>query len=83
MPDDTRTGFKISGNRSYGGMNPPRSPDLNINEAVWDHLVREWNKRQKTSKEELWNVPQEAWRTIPEDYFERLRERLSKRVQAV
>ena len=36
MPNDTRSGLKISGNRSDGGMNPPQSPDLNIIEAVWD-----------------------------------------------
>ena len=71
MLNDTRSGLKISGNRSYGGMNPPQSPDLNINEAVWDHLDRERNKRQPTSKEELWDVLQEAWRTIPEDYLKK------------
>jgi len=26
MPDDTRSGLKISGNRSDGGMNPPQRP---------------------------------------------------------
>ena len=62
MPNDT-----IRGNKSYGGMNPPQSPDLNITEAVWDHLDREQTKRQPTTKEELWDVLQEAWRTIPED----------------
>ena len=67
MPNDTRSGLKISGNGSYGGMNPPQSLDLNITEAVWDHPDRERNKRQPTSKEELWDVLQETWRTIPED----------------
>ena len=61
MPNDTRSGVKISGNRSYGGMNPPQSPDINIIEAVWDHLNGEGNKRQPTSNE-LWNILQEAWR---------------------
>ena len=37
-----------------------------IIDAVWD-LHRERNKRQPTSKEERWDVLQEAWRTIPED----------------
>ena len=69
MPNDTRSGLTISGNRSDGGMNPPQSPDLNIIEAVWDQLNRERNKKQPTSKEELWDVLQEAWRTIPEDYL--------------
>ena len=72
MLNDTRSGLKISDNRSYGGMNPPQSPDLNITEAVWDHVGRERNKRQPTSKEELWDALQEAWRTIPEDYLNKL-----------
>ena len=55
MPNDRASGLKISCNRSYGGMNPPQSQvsDLNIIEAVWDHLDIEQNKRQPTSKEEL------------------------------
>jgi len=64
-------------------MNPPQNPDLVIVEAVWDHLDREQNKRQPTSKEELWNVLQEAWRTIPGDYLKNGQESLSKSVQAV
>ena len=28
---------------------PPQNQDLNITEAVWDHLDRERNKRQPTS----------------------------------
>ena len=66
MQNDTRTELKISDNRSCAVMNPPQSPDLNIIEAVWDHLDRERNKRQPASKEELWDVVQGAWRTIPE-----------------
>ena len=37
---------------------PPLSPDLNIIEAVWDHLDRKINKVQP--KEELWEVLKEA-----------------------
>jgi len=69
MPNDTKTGLKTNGNRSYGGMNPLHN--LNIIEAVWNHLDRERNKRQPTSKEELWDVFHEAWRTIPEDYLKK------------
>jgi len=47
------------------------NPDLNIIEAVWDHVDRERNRRQPTSKEELWDVLQEAWRTIPESYLKK------------
>ena len=72
---DTRQ--KISGNRSYGETNPPQNPDLNFIQAVWDHLDREQNKRQPTSKEELQNVLQKAWRTIPEDSLKELQDSLS------
>jgi len=50
MPNDTRSGLKISGNRSDGGMNPPQSPDLNITEAGWDHVDRKRTKRQHPKK---------------------------------
>jgi len=45
---------------------PPQSPGFYIIDAVWDHFDRERNKRQPISKEELWDVLREAWRTIPE-----------------
>jgi len=32
-----------------GEINPSQSIDLNIIEAVWDHLDREQNKRKKTT----------------------------------
>ena len=65
----TRTELKICGNKFYGEINPPQSLNLIIVKAVWDHLDRERNTRQPTSKEELWNVFQVAWRTISEDYL--------------
>ena len=40
---------------------PPQSPDLNIIEAVWDHLDRERNKRQpmykKNNSGKYWRKP--------------------------
>jgi len=57
-------------------MNPPQSPDLNITEAVWDHLDKERSKRQPTSKEELRNVFQEACRSIADDYFKKWQKKL-------
>ena len=62
---------------TYGVMNPPQRADFNIIEAVWDHFDGEWNKRQKTSKEELWDVLRDAWRTIPEDYLKEAQGSLS------
>ena len=35
-------------------------PDMNIIEAVWDHMDRKIHKRQSNSKEELWEVLKEA-----------------------
>jgi len=64
-------------------INHLQSPDFNIIEAVWDHLDREQNKRQPTSKEELWDVFEEACRTIPEDYLKKIQIGLPKRVQAL
>ncbi|XP_053573179.1 pterin-4-alpha-carbinolamine dehydratase 2 isoform X1 [Bombina bombina] len=49
-----------------------QNPDLNIIEALWDHLDKEINKRQPKSKEELWEVLKEVWYYIPEDYFRKL-----------
>ena len=61
----------------------PQSPDLNIIEAVWDHLDRERNKGQPKSKEELWQVLKEAKYNISEDYKRQLQDSLPKRVQDV
>lgn len=33
MPNYTKTGLKIGGNRCYEVMNPPQNPDLQILEA--------------------------------------------------
>ena len=40
----------------------PHSPDLNIIEAVWDHLDRKRNKGQPKSKEELLEILKEVLR---------------------
>lgn len=48
----------------------PQSLDLNI-----IRLVRECNTRQLTSREDLWDVVQEVWRTIPADDFKKAQDR--------
>ena len=68
MPNDW-TGLNIRVTESNEGTNPPQNLDLNIIDAVWEHLDREWNKRQPTSKEELWmsfNKPAELFMKTPE-----------------
>ena len=62
---------------------PPQSPNLNIIEAVWDYLDRERNKKQPKSTEELWQVLEEAWDNLPQDYLRKLQESLPKRVALV
>ena len=55
-----------SANKTLTVMNwPPQSADLNIIEAVWDHLDRERNQGQLKFKEELWEVLKEALCKIP------------------
>lgn len=49
-------------------------------------MLTEWNKRQPTTKEELWKSPSEAseaWRIIPECYKKKWQESLPKSVQAM
>lgn len=40
---------------------PSQSPDLNVTEAIWDHLWREINKIQPKLQEELWEVLKDSW----------------------
>lgn len=61
---------------------PPQILDLNIIEAVQNHLGREWNKFVKY-KEKLWNFFQEAWRTIPGDDLKKLQQSLPEWFQAM
>lgn len=57
---------------------PPQSQDLNVNEAVWDHLDGKWNKGSQHPKmsfecplRTLQNYLQ-ATHLQPEDYSEKL-----------
>ena len=70
MPNDTRTGLKISVKRSDGGMNPCQRPDLNVIEAAWDHLDSKWNKKHpKKSFGMSFKKPGELFpRTTSRDY---------------
>lgn len=46
--------FTTKADRKQTVMNwPPQTLDLNIIEAVWDHLDKERNKREPKSKEKL------------------------------
>ena len=65
MPNDTRSGLKISGNRSFmEGLIFPRARTSTLLKECEIILIENGNKWPPTSKEELWNVLQEAWRSI-------------------
>lgn len=54
---------------------PPQSPDLNIIGAVGDHLDRQWNKRQPTSKKSFEYLSRSL-----ENYLSRLLEEMTKQL---
>ena len=60
---------------------PPHSRDLNIFEAIWDHLDRKKIKKQPKSQEELWEVLQNARNNISEKVLQKLQESISKIIQ--
>ena len=62
---------------------PPQSPDLNIIEAIWDHLDRKKIEKHPKSQEEMWEVLQNAWNNISADVLQKLKESIPKRIQAV
>ena len=53
---------------------PPQSPDLNIIEAVWDHLDRKKLEKQPTTAEVLWDVLRDAWNNIPSNFLHKLQD---------
>ena len=60
----------------------PQSPDLNIIEGVWDYLDEEKvQKRMPTNLDHLWNVFEEAWNIIPQDYILQNCLKVSREVQ--
>jgi len=69
MPNDTRSGLKISGNRSYGGSVLPRARTSILLKQCGIVLTENGTKGRKHPKKSFGDVLQEAWRTIPEDYL--------------
>ena len=62
---------------------PPQSPDLNIIEAIWDHLDRKKIEEQpKLCTGRVVGV-QNAWNNISADVPHKLQESIPKRIQAV
>ena len=46
---------------------PPQSPDLNPIEMVWDELNRRVKEKQPTSAQNMWELLQGYWNSIPHE----------------
>jgi curved DNA-binding protein CbpA len=60
---------------------PPQSRDLNHIENLWDHLIREKEKHDPTSKEKLWDALNQCWNKLKPAILRRLVESISGRVK--
>ena len=56
----------------------PKSRDLNIIEAIWNHLDRKKIKKQPKSQEELWEVLQNACNNISANVLQKRQESIPK-----
>ena len=63
---------------------PPRCPDLNCNEHIWDLIGRRLHNRQHQPQtlQELEDALEE-WRVIPQETTRRLIRSISRRCQAL
>ena len=60
-----------------------QSPNLNLIEMVWDELDRRVKERQPTSAQHTWELLQDCWKSIPDDYLVKLVERIPRVCKAV
>ena len=56
---------------------PAQSPDLNPIELVWDELDRRVKAKQPTSVTHLWELLQQCWEELCEQYFIFIVERIA------
>lgn len=64
---------------------PPKSPDMNIIEHIWDALQRAVLRRSPTPRTpmDLWTALQDAWCELPPGYLHTLVESMPRRVAAL
>ena len=55
---------------------PAQSPDLNPIELVWDELDRRVKAKQPTSATHLWELMQQCWEELSEQYLISIEERM-------
>lgn len=58
---------------------PAQSPDLNPIEMLWIDVDKEIKRRKPKSKDQLFQVIQEAWEAIPESRCRNLVESMKRR----
>ena len=57
---------------------PAQSPDLNPIELVWDELDRRVKAKQPTSATHLWELLQQCWEELSEQYLISIEERMPR-----
>ena len=64
---------------------PPNSPDLNPIENIWDYLNKQVRKHKKIflNENELWEVIQEKWYSIPAEIVSKHFISMTKRLQVL
>uniref|UniRef100_A0A672IVI6 Transposase Tc1-like domain-containing protein n=1 Tax=Salarias fasciatus TaxID=181472 RepID=A0A672IVI6_SALFA len=62
---------------------PAQSPDLNPIELVWDEIDRRVKAKQPTSATHLWELLQQTWEELSEDYLISVVERMPRVCSAV
>ena len=48
-------------------ISPPQSPILNTIEMGWDELDRRVKEKQPTSAQNMWELLQDCWKSIPQE----------------
>ncbi len=66
-------------------LHPPSSPDLNVIEHVWAELKRRMNliPRLPGNKEKLFEVAQQVWSEIPQEFIDKCVDSFSQRLRDV
>ena len=55
---------------------PPQSPNFIPVEMVWDELNRRVKEKYPKSAQNVWELLQDSWKSIPGDYLMKLVERM-------
>ncbi|GFW81717.1 transposable element Tcb2 transposase [Trichonephila clavipes] len=82
-PDTTLTGDRYEHSSEFRHFRlPPKSPDMNIIEYIWDVLQRAVQKRFPPSTDE-WTALQDPWCQLPPALLQTLIESMTRRVAAL